>query len=299
MKNTLSRQCRLPVWGVVVVIIVVLMLAGLGFSYGFEQKRLAVKVQSLALSYLSTQERNQGNSVDAILLALKEMAVAEDHGLQASQHADAEAALYAAVVNNKELATLEGHKGRVNDALFTTNGRRIVTLGEDHSVRVWLSQTGQSLVVLKGHSGDVVSARFSPGGQSLLTTSADKTAIIWDVITQEKITVLAGHDATVSASAFHPNLPVVVTASQDKTVKVWQRDTGQLIKTVGPFKDRVSDVQFSSNGLELLIVAWEQVHVYSTENYGLQYALSGHERGVFHAAYDASGKYIVTASYDG
>ena len=81
---------------------------------------------------------------------------------------------------------LKGHEGGINPAAFSPDGRRIVTasygddhMADDHTARVWDSQTGRELCVMKSHQKSVWSAAFSPDGRHIVTASDDKTARVW------------------------------------------------------------------------------------------------------------------------
>src|ERR1022692_423535 len=63
--------------------------------------------------------------------------------------------------------TLRGHGNIVYTAVFSPDGRRIVTASNDNTARVWDAQTGAELAVLKGHEGSVHSAAFSPDGRRI------------------------------------------------------------------------------------------------------------------------------------
>jgi WD40 repeat protein len=75
-------------------------------------------------------------------------------------------------------ATLSGHNARVNDAVFSRDGRFIVTASQDHTARIWNAESGLLLGTLTGHNAQIYCARFSPDGTLIATASADSTVRI-------------------------------------------------------------------------------------------------------------------------
>jgi len=75
---------------------------------------------------------------------------------------------------------LEGHTRDILSAMFSSDGQRIVTTGEDNTARVWNAASGRLLATLQGHTDAVVSAEFSPDGQRIVTASGDRTPRVWN-----------------------------------------------------------------------------------------------------------------------
>jgi WD40 repeat protein len=65
------------------------------------------------------------------------------------------------------LNVLKGHKGKVTDAQFRSDGK-IFTVGEDGTVRLW-DTSGKQLAVFKGHKGKLDSPNVSPDGKLLVS----------------------------------------------------------------------------------------------------------------------------------
>ncbi len=80
-----------------------------------------------------------------------------------------------------ELAVLRGHEELVNDAAFSPNGERVVTVSRDSTTRLWDAEKGTQIALLPGHERQVWSVAFSPDGRHVLTASVDRTARIFSV----------------------------------------------------------------------------------------------------------------------
>jgi hypothetical protein len=75
------------------------------------------------------------------------------------------------------IQTLE-HQGPVNSAVFSPDGKRILTASSDGTAKLW-DAGGKLLADLNKHKGAVLSAVFSPDGKRILTASSDGTAKVW------------------------------------------------------------------------------------------------------------------------
>ena len=72
------------------------------------------------------------------------------------------------------------HLGAGVRAQFSPDGRRVVTVSEDNTARLWDTATGQAEGGPMKRGGAVTCATFSPDGRQVLTGSLDRTARLWD-----------------------------------------------------------------------------------------------------------------------
>ncbi len=78
------------------------------------------------------------------------------------------------------IRTLEGHSFSVSGCAFSPDGKLIVSASWDRTLKVWDSETGQSLRTLEGHSDSVIGCAFSPDGKLIVSASDDSTLKVWD-----------------------------------------------------------------------------------------------------------------------
>ena len=84
----------------------------------------------------------------------------------------------------------DGHASVVLSAVFSPDGRRVVTAGgDDGTARIWDARSGASLAVLD-HTDEVESAVFSPDGTRVVTAGGTGTARIWDAASGTSLAVL-------------------------------------------------------------------------------------------------------------
>jgi WD40 repeat protein len=116
----------------------------------------------------------------------------------------------------------------VNTAVFSPDGKRILTSSNDDTARLWEqhpSDDGRSrwraVAVLTGHTSWVRSAVYSRDGQRILTASDDKTARLWDADGKYRATI-ASHDRELVYAEFAPDGTQILTSSFDRTVRLWR-----------------------------------------------------------------------------
>jgi Flp pilus assembly protein TadD len=75
----------------------------------------------------------------------------------------------------------EGHRGLVQVVAFSRDGRRLLSGGQDRTVRLWDTETGQEVRRFEGHTEAVSSVAFAPDGRHALSGSLDGTVRLWDL----------------------------------------------------------------------------------------------------------------------
>jgi hypothetical protein len=190
------------------------------------------------------------------------------------------------------------HDSAVDNALFSPDGRRIVTASED-KVAVWDATTGQLLFTLKAQEGSVSDAGFSPDGARIVTGSSDRTARVWDAKSGQLFLTLQGHSAGVSSAAFSPDGTRIVTGSPDTTARVWDAKSGQLLLTLQGRNGEVHGAAYSLDGARIVTASrYNAAQVWDAKSGQLLLSLRGHDDGITKAAFSPDGARIVTASWD-
>ncbi|MCB9315468.1 MAG: caspase family protein [Lewinellaceae bacterium] len=140
-------------------------------------------------------------------------------------------------INGQEITTFAHPERfvRAVRAVFSPDGKTILTGSEDRSARLW-DLSGQEIrTFAKPDMWHVNAVAFSPDGQQFLTGSGvvntGNVARLWDTSGQE-LQIFEGHSKPVTAVAFSPDGEQVLTGSQDNTVKLWDKHTGALLATL-------------------------------------------------------------------
>ena len=150
-----------------------------------------------------------------------------------------------------ERHTLRGHPGGVYGVVFSPDGSRLFTSGQD-TLKVGDVATGQWISEDGCQPRSGVHHAFialSPDGKWLAANCYDKTIKIWDTATLKiPYPTLRGHTGEVQGLSFSPDGRRLASTSMDKTVKIWDSKSGQEILTLRGHTNGTQHVAFSRDG---------------------------------------------------
>lgn len=121
----------------------------------------------------------------------------------------------------------DGHTAAARKAVFSPDGRLLITCGEDGRVIAWDFAQRQRLATLEETPGWVNSVAFSPDGKSFAATGPDNTVVVRDAASLETIVALHDHRSPVCVLAYSPDGRWLSSSSgaQDGRTIVWNTST--------------------------------------------------------------------------
>lgn len=124
-----------------------------------------------------------------------------------------------------------------NHALFSHDGKLVLTAGLDNAAHLFETETGSEDRVFKGHKGELVAIAFSADSRLIMTSSLDNTARVWDVAKGETVYALAGQEGHFNSLAFSEDGRFLFTLAEDSIVRVWNREAGAELCRLISFRD--------------------------------------------------------------
>lgn len=197
--------------------------------------------------------------------------------------------------------TIMLHDGSVASAIFSADGKYVISRGSDYTVRVWDVSSGKEIARMT-HESAVSSLALSPDGKYIISGSWDYTARVWEVTTGKEIAHML-HDGRVYCVAFSPDGKYVASGSgmNDRSgsygsslaARVWEVATGRDISRM-THGDEVHSVAFSPDGkyavsADMLAKVWEVTT-------GKEISRMQHGDYVDSIFFTPNGKYIISSA---
>jgi hypothetical protein len=126
-------------------------------------------------------------------------------------------------------------EAEVHVAVFSPDGRRILTASADKTARLWDATTGAPIGEPMRHEDEVVDAAFSPDGVRIATASKDRTARLWDAAAFKPIGEPMRHEHPVDHVAFNSTGTRIVTnCDEADLLQLWDAATGASVGKAMP-----------------------------------------------------------------
>ena len=130
--------------------------------------------------------------------------------------------------NSQQLIKNGGHTDMITKAIFSKDGKYVVSSSLDNTVRIWEASTGQCLGIYN-ESCDVISIDFSPDGTYIVAGLLNNKINIWNIEKRECIYTLEGHSGWINSVSFSSDGRYILSTSNDGSIRVWDFATRHCI----------------------------------------------------------------------
>jgi WD40 repeat protein len=150
---------------------------------------------------------------------------------------------------------LRGHRGKIKKLEVRPDGTRLVTLGEDQTVRLWDLRARRQIAVFGGRGSEkLANATFDASGVHLVTSSSDGTARVWNTEDGTAVAVFRGHDKSVLQASFDPHGRRLLTVGDDRTARLWDVSSGEALAVLR-HEGAIDTAKFCANGVTIVTTA--------------------------------------------
>jgi WD40 repeat protein len=232
----------------------------------------------------------------------------------------------------RQLRVLAGDWRTLHSASWGPDGRRVCTVHEGSTIRVWDVATGKEVrqFIAPPAVNPLNSAAFSPDGRRLMAWCDERSSRagsgahgnvvrVWDVESGKALFSLKRGNGAV----WSPDGKRIVTSAyvhntstsgywlgvhgrvrddndHDRTARVWDAGTGALLFVLQGHTQSVHSAEFSKDGRRLVTASEDRTaRVWDVASGKELITLRGHEDDVKTARFSADGEMVLTVSWDG
>ncbi len=223
-----------------------------------------------------------------------------------------------AVADENPILTIDtcGHMARIQEVLFTSDGKYVVSASHDMTVRIWDVATGELARVIRtytkaGNEDKIYSAAISRDTRYLAiagyfpsASDASNAVRLIDFQTGKVLGLLSGHALgkgnLIASLAFSPEGNMLISGSGDKTAHIWNVHTQKLLHVLKGHRAPILTVSFSPDGnLACTGSGDATVKLWDTKTGVMIHSLEGHMGTAMCAAFTPNGRYLLSGGKDG
>lgn len=157
-----------------------------------------------------------------------------------------------------------GHTKKIYRAVFSPDGKLILSSSNDGTVKLWDSNTGDLLRDFRSKSFNYSESFFSKDGKSIFFSSDDSVWLV-DIKTNKTLQTFNGAIWNIKGFATNKQESCLITLVPDKTVVIWDIRTGLVIDSLFGYTHETGYyVSFSPDGESILTVSKQKVQLWDT-----------------------------------
>jgi WD40 repeat protein/serine/threonine protein kinase len=207
------------------------------------------------------------------------------------------------------IRTFQGHTDWVCAVALTPDGRYAISVSWDRTLRLWDTESGQSIrifeghthlvSVVEGHTHLVSAVAVTPDGDFAISGSADCTLRLWDLQSGQSIRTLEGHTGPINGVAVTPDGRRVLSGSTDLTLRLWDLETGRQIRKLEGHAGPINAVAVTPDGRTAVSASSDNtLRLWDLENGESIGTLQGHPDWVHAVVVMPDGKRVISGSAD-
>ncbi|OVA17621.1 WD40 repeat [Macleaya cordata] len=128
---------------------------------------------------------------------------------------------------------ISAHEGGCGSILFEYNLGRLISGGQDRTIKMWDTNTGMLSRTLYGCLGSILDLTVTRDDSSIIAASSSNNLYVWEAGSGRIRHTLTGHkDKVCAVDASKVSNRHLVSAAYDRTIKVWDLHRGYCSKTM-------------------------------------------------------------------
>jgi WD40 repeat protein len=192
--------------------------------------------------------------------------------------------------------------GHILTAVFSPDGRTVLTGHRDKRARLWEARTGNPVGRPFPTDGEVWAVAFSPDGSMALTASSEGTTQLWETATGKPVGAPLRQPSWsqwIWSATFSPDGRTILIGKSDNTAQAWDRATGKLGRIFPRQRGGIYAAVFSPDGRSALTGGGDRTARLWDVDTGTQLGPALRHGDVVQAvSFSPDGRWIVTGGWD-
>ncbi|MCD6012500.1 MAG: PQQ-dependent catabolism-associated beta-propeller protein [Flavipsychrobacter sp.] len=134
--------------------------------------------------------------------------------------------------NKKNSCTLAGHAGGTYHAILSKDNQKILSCGDDGSIKLWTIRNKKCIKVFSGHTAPVYCVAWSNDERYIISGGSDNDVRLWDAETGNCMAVLSGHKQFILSVVWSWNNNIIISGGFDDSIRLWDAKTGQCLRVL-------------------------------------------------------------------
>jgi WD40 repeat protein len=193
------------------------------------------------------------------------------------------------------------HNEKIWAYAFSSEGRRAVSAGYDHTLRLWEVDTGRLIRALEGHTAGVMAVAWSDDQQLVLSggDDGDDTLRLWNAETGECLRVMKGHKGYVKNLAWSQDHSRALSVGSDGTMRLWDVGSGRCLRVFKGHRNASWAVAWSTDERRALSGSTDKtLRLWDVETGTCLRVLEGHTDNIRAVALSPDNRHAVSGSDD-
>lgn len=198
----------------------------------------------------------------------------------------------------KKLWQVPSHHDGIRAICFSSDGRYLISAGNDGLIRQWDTSQGLNPRILAGHTRPVIGVAIAPQSQQLISASLDGEVRLWDRLSGKCLQRFNAHIDGLSSIGLSTNGQYLATAGLDRQIKLWHGPQLDYQTTITTHHEPIEILTFSPNATILAGTGLDgDVYLWDLQANQLITSLPNEDR-VFDLQFSPDGANLATAGLD-
>jgi hypothetical protein len=199
-----------------------------------------------------------------------------------------------------EIRKFVGHTNYVQRAVFSRDGKRILSASADSTMRLWDMATGKQLRIFQGHTQGVLGVALSPDGKRALSGSFDGSIREWATDSGNLIATIAGMPGSgIWCVKYAPDGKTFFSSGADQMVRQWDTKSHKEIRQFQGGTAGSPSIAITPDGKYLVGGCHDnKARLWDVKTGNLLRTMMGHTGGLIGVDVSRDGKYALSGASD-